>query len=146
MRHRLSRLRLRYKPHHSRALQRNLITSLFLYEAVRTTKKRAEVVQPQVEHLLTVAKTKEPHIAIRAINAVVTHKNASRKIMEVLRLRFEDRTSGFTRIVPLGSRAGDGAKVVSLQLVEGKEVKVAEKKKAVQRTKKTPKKVPSKKS
>lgn len=154
MRHRLSRLRLRYKPHHSRALQRNLITSLLLYEAIRTTKKRAEVVQPQVERLLTVAKTKEPQVAIRAINAVVTHKNACRKTMEVLRLRFAERTSGFTRIVPLGSRAGDGAKVVSLQLVEGRDVKVPVKAQKIQRTlrvrsgqaQKKQKKVPFRKS
>lgn len=128
MRHRKSRLRLRYKPAHSNALQRNLVTSLLLYEKVRTTKKRADVVQPTIDHLISVAKTRPPHVAIRYINAVVTHKNACRKTMEVLRERFRDRTSGFTRIVPLGARAGDGAKVVSLELVEGIEVKAPAKK------------------
>lgn len=128
MRHRKSRLRLRYKLAHSNALQRNLITSLLLYEKVRTTKKRAEVVRPTVEHIITLSKTRTPQVAIRAINALVSHKNACRKTMEVLRLRFEKRSSGFTRIVPLGARAGDGAKVVSLELVEGEEVKAPEKK------------------
>lgn len=118
MRHRLSRLRLRQKPAHSRSMLRNLATSVLLYESVRTTKKRAEVVQPMVEKLITTAKTKEPHVAIRAINAVVTHKNASRKMMEVLKPRYAKRSSGYTRIVALGSRAGDGAKLVKLELLD----------------------------
>ena len=118
MRHRHSRLRLRQKPAHANSLVRNLATSVLLYETVRTTKKRAEVAQPVVEKLITIAKTKTPHVAIRAINQVVTHKNACRKTMEVLKDRFSKRSSGYTRIVPLGSRAGDGAKLVSLELVD----------------------------
>lgn len=118
MRHRLSRLRLRYKPAHSRVLQRNLVTSLLLYESVRTTKKRAEVVQPIIDRIITTAKTKRPHVAIRAINAIVLHENACRKTMEVFKQRYAGRSSGFTRIVPLGSRAGDGAKTVLLQLID----------------------------
>lgn len=118
MRHRLSRLRLRQKPAHSRSLQRNILTSILLYESVRTTKKRALVVRPQVEKLITVAKKKSPHIAIREINRVVMDKNASRKLMEVLRVRYASRTSGYTRMVPLGSRVGDGAELVTLELMD----------------------------
>lgn len=98
------------------------MTSVLLNESIRTTKKRAEVIQPLVEKMITIAKKKEPYLAIRAINAMVTNKNACRKTMEVLKPRFSDRQSGFTRIVPLGMRAGDGAKVVVLSLVEGKDV------------------------
>lgn len=118
MRHRHSRLRLRHKPAHNRSLVRNILTSVLLYEAVRTTKKRALVVRPQVEKLITVAKKKAPHLAIREINRFVTHKNASRKIMEVLKPRYATRQSGFTRVVPLGSRAGDGAELVTLELID----------------------------
>ncbi len=127
MRHRQSRLRLRQKPHHARLIQRNLVTSLFLYESVRTTKKRAEVVRPLVDRLITTAKTKEPMNAIRAINAVLTDKNASRKMMEVMKTRYAKRTSGFTRMTPLGARKGDGAELVTLSLVEGEAVAVAPK-------------------
>lgn len=118
MRHRVSRLRLRHKPAHSNMLQRNLVTSVLLYEKVRTTLKRALVVRPQIDQIITLAKKKDAMNAIRAINAVVTDKNASRKTMEVLKARYKDRQSGFTRIVPLGMRQGDGAKVVSLELVD----------------------------
>ena len=117
MRHRLSRLRLRQKPAHSRSMQRNLVTSLMLYETIRTTKKRAEVIRPLVDKLITISKTKVPHVAIRAINQVVTHRNASRKIMEVLKARYSDRTSGFTTMSPLGMRKGDGAEFVTLTLI-----------------------------
>lgn len=118
MRHRLSRLRLRHKPDHSRSLLRNLLTSVVLYESVRTTKKRAEVVQPLIERMITTVKTKDARNAIRAINAYVTHINASKKLMELLKDRYANRSSGFTRIVPLGLRQGDGAKMVTLELVD----------------------------
>lgn len=119
MRHRHSRLRLRQKPAHARLLKRNLATSVILYERVRTTKKRAEVIQPMIDRLVSIAKKNTPHIAVRALNEVLMDKNASRKVMEVLVKRFADRSSGLTRIVPVGSRVGDGAKVVDFMLLEG---------------------------
>lgn len=122
MRHRHSRLRLRHKPAHSRSLLRNLATSVLLYESVRTTKKRAEVVRPMVERIITTAKTKDARSAIRAINTVVTHKNACRKVMELLKDRYKARSSGFTRMTPLGLRHGDGAKMVTLELVDSEAV------------------------
>ena len=146
MRHRQSRLRLRHKPAHSRALLRNLVTSVLLYETVRTTKKRAEVAQPIVEKLITTAKTKDARNAIRAINAYVTHVNACKKLMELLKDRYAKRTSGYTRMVPLGLRQGDGAKMVELSLVDsGVDVPASEEKKTTQtkETKKT--KIASKK-
>lgn len=121
MRHRISRLRLRHKPAHSRSLLRNLITSVLLYESVRTTKKRAEVAQPLIEKIITSAKTKDARNAIRSINAVVTHVNACKKVMEMLKDRYAKRSSGYTRIVPLGLRHGDGAKMVELSLVDSKD-------------------------
>jgi large subunit ribosomal protein L17 len=118
MRHRHSRLRLKQKPGHARSLERNLVTSLLLYETIRTTKKRAEVIRPIIDHLITIAKTRPAHNAIRALNRVVTHKNASRKAMEVFKSRYASRTSGFTRMVPVGSRRGDGAELVDVTLIE----------------------------
>lgn len=118
MRHRLSRLRLRHKPNHTRSMVRNLVTSVLLYESIRTTKKRAEVIRPMVEKIITISKTKDARNAIRAINEVVKHENACKKVMEVLKDRYKSRTSGYTRMVPLGLRQGDGAKMVTLELVD----------------------------
>lgn len=119
MYHRRSRNRLKQKPGHARLIRRNLATSLLLYESIRTTRKRAKVVQPIIDRLIHTAKTQEPQRAIRAINAIVLDKNACRKLMEVFVHRFEKRSSGFTRIVPVGARQGDGAKLVDLVLLEG---------------------------
>ena len=94
------------------------MTSLLLYEGVRTTKKRAEVIQPLIDRLIVRAKKLPPHNAIRYVNRIVTDRNACRKVMEVMRERYKNRPSGFTRIVPVGSRHGDGAKLVDLRLVE----------------------------
>lgn len=118
MEHRKNRLRLNQKPHHAALLLRNLATSIVLYETVRTTRKRAKVVAPMVDKLITIAKTKDAREAIRAINAVVLHQNASKKLIEVLKPRYAARSSGYTRITPIGARLGDGAKLVTLELMD----------------------------
>ncbi|MDA1209074.1 MAG: bL17 family ribosomal protein [bacterium] len=118
MRHQKHRQRLTQKPAHARMLKRNLVTSLLLYESIRTTKNRAKVIQPIIDQLVTYAKKNPPHIAIRYINRVVTDKNASRKIMEVYRDRYKTRTSGLSRIVPAGVRVGDGAMLVDITLID----------------------------
>ncbi|MAE68309.1 MAG: bL17 family ribosomal protein [Candidatus Peribacteraceae bacterium] len=122
MRHRRSRNRLKQKPAHARMVKRNLLTSLLLYESVRTTKKRAAVIAPQVDKLINYAKTHSPHVAIRHINKTVTDTNASKKIMEVFIKRYAKKNSGLTRTVVAGFREGDGAQVVDLSLVEGEAV------------------------
>ena len=84
---------------------------------MRTTKKRAAVVTPEIDKIVTFAKNHEPHVAIRHINKIVTDKNASKKIMEVYTKRFAKKNSGLTRTVALGSRDGDGAELVEISLV-----------------------------
>ena len=118
MRHRSSRLRLPQKPAHAALLQKNLVTSLILFESIRTTRKRARVIQPIVDRLISTAKKNVPYNAIRAINTMVTDKNASRKVMEVLLTRYATRPSGFTRMKAVGARKGDGAQLVDLTMVD----------------------------
>lgn len=118
MRHKSRRNRLNQKPDHARLLQRNLVTSVILYEQIRTTRKRARVIQPLVDKLITAAKGKNVAVAIRSINPQVADRNASRKLMQVLAKRYAARTSGFTRIKAVGARKGDGAELVDLTLVD----------------------------
>ncbi len=122
MRHRNHSNRLSQKPHHAWMMLRNMLTSLLLFEHIRTTKKRAHVLQPLVDKVLTIGKKDRPDLAIRRINQIVTHPNASRKVLEIFRPRFVDRTSGFTRITPVGMRGGDGALLVDMMFVEGRDV------------------------
>jgi len=117
-------------------IKRNLLTSLILYEKVRTTKKRAQVIGPMVDTLVAAAKRLSTMNAIRYLQRVVTDKNASRKIMEVFVKRYARVPSGLTRIVPVGSRKGDGAMVVDLLLVAGDAVVVEEKAKKKERNSK----------
>lgn len=148
MRHGRANVRLKQKPGHARMLKRNLVTSLLLYENVRTTKRRAQAIQPLVENLIHYAKKRPAHVAIRYINAQVTDKNASRKVMEVFIKRYAQKNSGITRIVPAGARKGDGAELVDLMLIDsGVEVSApqAEEKKAAPKKKTTTKKASSSK-
>lgn len=103
-------------------IQRNIVTSILLYERIRTTKKRAQVVKPLVDYIITIAKNDNTAVAIRRINQFVTDKNACRKAIEVLKDRYADRSSGYTRMIPVGMRKGDGAMLVDLELLEGKAV------------------------
>jgi ribosomal protein L17 len=103
-------------------LKRNLLTSLLLYENVRTTKKRAAVIAPQVDKMINYAKTHSPHVAIRYINKTVTDTNASKKIMEVFIKRYAKRSSGLTRTKAAGFRVGDGAEIVDISLLDGEVV------------------------
>jgi large subunit ribosomal protein L17 len=118
MRHQKSRHRLTQKPDHARMMERNLLTSVLLYEVVRTTKQRAKVVRPLVDRAIATAKRQEPQRAVRVLNAMVTDRNASRKVMEVFVNRYKNRTSGFTRVTPAGYRSGDGAEMVDIVLID----------------------------
>ncbi len=144
MRHQHSKAELNLKLNHARLLTRNLATSLILYESIRTTKSRARVVQPIVDRLITIAKKKQGQQAIRAINAVVTDLNASRKLMEVLAKRYASRPSGFSKAKPAGARKGDGAALVDLMLIDAETRAVAEPKKEKKAA--APKKAASKKA
>ena len=119
MRHRRSKQAINGKPDRARMMARNLVTSLLLYESIRTTRNRARAVQPVIDRLISSAKRMDARNAIRAINSFVTDKNACKKIMEVYVERYKDRPSGFTRIVAAGARKGDGAELVDLSFVDG---------------------------
>lgn len=128
MRHNVKKRRLNNLPRaHRNAVVRNLATSIILHERVKTTEKRAKVAAPVVEKLITIAKTKEPMQAIRQINEVVFDKNASRKLMEVLKDRYKDRSSGYTRITKFKRRDGDNALLVVVELTMDADTKEAPK-------------------
>lgn len=118
MRHRNHSQRLSRKPDQARGILKNMVTSVILYERIRTTKKRAQVVRPLIDRVITLGKRERTDLAIRKINLMVSDINASRKILEVLTKRYANRPSGFTRIEPVGQRQGDGALLVDLMLID----------------------------
>lgn len=117
MRHQKKKQQLNCQPSHRNALLRNLATSIILYEKVKTTQTRAKRVQPLIEKLILLTKKESELNAIRQINQIVFDKNASRKLMQKLKKRYQDRNSGFTRITNLKVRDGDAATLSQIELV-----------------------------
>ncbi len=104
------------KAEHRNMMLRNLASSIVIYEKVKTTEAKAKAVKPVVERAITVAKKGDLH-ARRRLISLLPEENASKKLMEVLGERYQDRPGGYTRIVKLGYRQGDGAKMVQIELV-----------------------------
>jgi large subunit ribosomal protein L17 len=100
-----------------KALLRGLATSIVLYEHVNTTLAKAKAVRPFVERLITKGKTKSL-VTRRQLNAVLMSESAVNKVLEELGPRYATRPGGYTRIVKLGTRKGDGAEIAQIQLVK----------------------------
>ncbi len=117
MRHRVKNKRVGHNAPLSQSILRNLATSVILYEKVKTTKARAVKVRSVLEKLITMAKGSTPTNANRALNGFLLDVNASEKMMRELLPRFKERNSGFIRLTRLGTRAGDAAEMVQVELV-----------------------------
>lgn len=98
------------------ALLRGLAVSLILYEKMQTTKAKAKTVKPIVERLIT--RGKENTLTARRHLLKYLYKEAAvKKVLEVISPRYKDRKGGYTRIINVGRRQGDGAEIVQIELV-----------------------------
>ncbi|MFH1749372.1 MAG: 50S ribosomal protein L17 [bacterium] len=104
-------------------LIRNLVTSLILHERIKTTEAKAKVLKSKVEKLMSIARRLNKLVSKRYLNGYLLDKNAAKKVFEVLVPEFKDRKSGLVRILQLGPRAGDSAKMVFIELLLPKKVK-----------------------
>lgn len=127
MRHRVGGKKLGRNSAQRKALLRNLVTSFFEKERIRTTLAKAKATRPLAERMITLAKTNTLHTKRQALKFIYK-KNVVKKLFEDIGPRFTERPGGYTRIVKLGPRAGDGADMAILELV-GTEFKKKEKKK-----------------
>jgi len=116
MRHRNKNKTLDRKKGPRELMLRNLASSILLYEKVKTTKAKAQAVRPLVEKLITSSKAGDL-TARRGLIRVLLQKNAVKKAIEVLGVRYQTRPGGYTRTTKLGVRAGDGAEMVQIELV-----------------------------
>jgi large subunit ribosomal protein L17 len=124
MRHRRAGYKLRRDPAARKALLRGLVTSVIEQERVITTVPKAKAVKPLVEKMITLAKRDTLH-ARRQAAAFLETPASVQKLFEKLGARFGQRTGGYTRIVRLGWRRGDGAEQAMLELVGSELVKRA---------------------
>ena len=127
MRHRVSGKRLRRDTSQRMALLRNLVTSFLERERIRTTLAKAKATRPLAEKMITLGKKDSLHARRQALRFIYK-KEVVRKLFEEIAPRFTERPGGYTRIVKLGPRAGDGAEMAILEMV-GTEFKKKEKKK-----------------
>jgi len=117
MRHRKSDKKLGRKSPHRKAMFNNLVTSLLTYGRIETTEAKAKAVRGLADHVVTLAKRENLH-ARRQVLAMVPDTEVVRKLFDVIAARFADRHGGYTRIMHAGTRPGDRAPMVILELVD----------------------------
>jgi len=102
---------------HRRALYRNLVTDLLNYGKITTTEAKAKEVRRFAERMITLAKEGGLHSRRQALSFIFDTKITD-KVFAELAPRYAERPGGYTRIVKLAPRMGDGAPMVQLELVE----------------------------
>ncbi len=102
---------------HRRALHRNMVTSLFKYERITTTKPKAMEIRRTAEKLITRAKVDSVHNR-REVAKLIWDKAIVNKLFTEIGVRMKDRNGGYTRVLKLGFRDGDAAEVAILELVD----------------------------
>lgn len=98
-------------------LLRNLATSLVIYEKINTTKAKAKAVQPIMDKIINLGK-KNNLTSRRTLLQILTTSKAVKKIFEVLAPRYQSRNSGYTRILNLSPRHGDGAILARIEFIK----------------------------
>jgi large subunit ribosomal protein L17 len=104
-------------PAHEKLLIANLARALFSEGRIRTTEAKAKRLRPQAERLITFAKRGDV-ASRRQVLTVVRDKAVVHTLFAEIAPRFADRQGGYTRILKLGPRPGDGAPMVLIELVE----------------------------
>ena len=117
MRHYKKGKRLGTDASHTKAMKKSLVCALFENDRIKTTELRAKEIRGDVDRVITWAKKGDLHSRRLAI-AKMGDKELVREVFEkVEQGMFKDRPGGYTRIMKLGYRKGDNAKIVIMELV-----------------------------
>ncbi len=135
MRHNYKGRKLGTDPSHTKAMKRSLTAALLYNDRIKTIESRAKEIRGEVDRIITWAKKGDLHSRRLAIARLGGDKELVREVFEkVEQGMFADRNGGYTRIMKLGPRKGDGAPMVIMELctepVKKKAKKTAEPKKA----------------
>ena len=126
MRHRNANRKLSRSTSHRRALLRNLVTDFLDHGRLMTTLPKAKEVRPLAEKMITLGKRDNLH-ARRQVQAFLIREAIAKKVFATIAPRFADRNGGYSRIIKLGNRKGDGADLAIIELLGSElEVKKAE--------------------
>lgn len=124
MRHRKAGFKLKRDTDARKMLLRGLVTSVIENERIITTVPKAKAAKPLVEKMITLAKRDSLHTRRMAASYLLTPASV-KKLFDKLGTRFGQRNGGYTRVVRLGPRKGDGAEQAMLELVGSELVKRA---------------------
>jgi len=116
MRHRKKGKILSRKIGPRKALFKGLARALILNEKITTTEAKAKAVKPIIERLISKGKVNSLD-NLRKVNAFFQSREVTKKVMEDLGPRYKERPGGYLRIIKIGSRRGDAAHMVVLELV-----------------------------
>jgi len=117
MRHRVRGRKLGRTTAHRTAMFRNQLTALFTHERIVTTVAKAKELRPLAERMVTLARTGSLP-ARRKVLTMVPDKDVVRRLFDDIAPRFMDRPGGYTRIMRLGRRRGDGAEMAIIEFVD----------------------------
>jgi large subunit ribosomal protein L17 len=117
MRHRVRGRKLGRTTAHRKALFRNQLTALFTHDRIVTTLAKAKELRPLAERMVTLAGTGSLP-ARRKVLTMVPDKEVVRRLFEEIAPRFTDRPGGYTRVMRLGRRRGDGAELAIIEFVD----------------------------
>ena len=129
MRHRVNTVKLNRTSSHRKAMFRNMVTSLFKHDKIRTTDAKAKELRRWADHLITLAKRGDLHARRQALS-IIREKAVVHKLFAEADERFGSVSGGYTRIIKIGKRPGDAASVSFIELVSKEDVKPKKKKKA----------------
>ena len=117
MRHKISGRKFDRPSDERRALFRMLVGDLMRHERLKTTEAKAKEMRPLAEKMITLGKDGTVH-ARRQAMSYINDKDVVKKLFEEIAPRFAARPGGYTRIIRLGPRLGDGAPMAQIELVE----------------------------
>lgn len=146
MRHLVRSKKLGRNPAQRKALLRNLVTSFLEKERIRTTLAKAKATRPLAEKMITLSRTNSLHARRRALKFIYK-ESVVKKMFDEIGPRFSERPGGYTRIVKLGPRDGDGTEMAMLEMIGSELTKKSKKKSAKEKTKeKKPEKIKEKRA
>ena len=116
MRHRAKGRQLSRTSSHRRAMLNNMASSLFEHGRVVTTEAKAKELRPFAEKLITLARRGDLH-ARRLVERRIKDRDTLGKLFSEIGPRFAARPGGYTRILKLGHRPGDGADIARIELL-----------------------------
>src|SRR5436309_7286010 len=117
MRHHVDGRKFDRNTGHRLAMFRNLVTDLLRYEHIQTTEQKAKEIRGMAEKIITLGKDGTVHARRQALR-FVTDKDVVDRVFTIYGPRYAGRPGGYTRIVKLGRRLGDGASVAIIELLK----------------------------